>query len=338
MKMRTISKVFGVVILAALMMLSSCGTTGTTSSGGSSKTPQYTIALINGDNIDPYFLTVWHGASDEANKLGVKLIEEAPATFDYETQAPLVSSMIARHVNALILSADATGNSYNTLLAQAHQAHIPVILVNETQQDMNDNPNALSFITSENTALASLAGQETASLLHGHGTVGVINSSVTLISDLHRVTGFTQYLATNAPGIKVLPQQIDGDSVSKAAQLATDLMEAHPDLTAIYAVDSFGGQGVATAVKAAGKVGKVSVIAIDAEPQEVTLLKEGVIQALVAQQPYSVGTLSMQYAYDALTGHTASIQRSVNPPGIIVTPQNVDTPAMQNVVYQTWTP
>jgi ribose transport system substrate-binding protein len=45
---------------------------------------------------------------------------------------------------------------------------------------------------------------------------------------------------------------------------------------------------VGTAIQAAHKTGTVKLVAIDAEPQEVTLLKAGVIQALIAQAPYGM--------------------------------------------------
>jgi len=336
--------VFRKVVLAALLAgsligLTACGsTTNSVSSTTANGKHHYTFELINGDNIDPYFLTVWHGASVEAKKLGVSLVEEAPATFDYEQQAPLVTDAIAKHVSAIILSADATGNTYNPQLAAAKAAGIPVIVINETEADMNNNPNALSFITSSNEKLAEVAAKETGKLLNGHGVVGVLNSSITIVSDLHRVTCFEKYMKKHYPGITVLPQQISGDSISKASSLATDLIMSHPDISAIYAVDSFNGQGVGTAVSAAGKAGKIKVIAIDAEPQEVSLMKQGVIQALVAQQPYNVGKTAVQYAFDALTGKSNLIVRSVEPPGIVVTPENLNTPAMQKVVYQTWHP
>jgi ribose transport system substrate-binding protein len=325
-------------LAATSLGLAGCGTSPSTTATPQTTHGKYTIALINGDNIDPYFLTVWHGAYAQAKKLGIKLIEEAPATFNYQSQAPLINDMIAKHVSAIVLSADGTGNVYNQELALAHKDGIPVIIVDETQADMNNNPNALSFITSSNTALAAQAAKETNSLIHGHGIVGVINTSITVTSLLHRYTGFANYLKMHNPGVTVLPQQIAGDSRSVSASLTTDLIESHPNLSAVYAVDSFNGQGAGTAIRGDGKIGKIKLVAIDAEPQEVSLMKEGVIQALIAQQPYKVGSLAVQYAYDALTGHKNLIQRSVEPPGIVVTPQNLNTPAMQKVVYQTWHP
>jgi ribose transport system substrate-binding protein len=327
-------KVVGVILsITTATVLSACGTT--TAAQNSSGHKPYTIAFINGDNIDPYFLTAWHGAYVEAKKLGVKLIENAPASFDYEQQAPIIEDMIARHVNAIILSAD-SGTALQPELLQAHKAGIPVIIVNQTQADMNNTPYALSFISTSNTELSRYGAQAMHSLIGGSGTTAVINSTAGLTSDIHRGTGYYAWMKSHAPGIKVLPMQFDQDSRSKADAIATDLMKANPQLKGIFAVDSFTGQGVGVAIKAAGKAGQIKLVAIDAEPQEVTLMKQGIIQELIAQQPYHMGALAMQYAVDAITGHKSLIQRNVAPPPIIVTPKNLSH--MGNVVYQAWHP
>jgi ribose transport system substrate-binding protein len=205
--------------------------------------------------------------------------------------------------------------------------------VNETEGDMNNTPYAQSFITSSNTALSAQAGKEACSLLGGKGQVGILNSSVTVISDLQRVTGFQAYTKAHCPGVQLLPQQVSGDDVSKADSLATDLIESHPNLSMIYAVDDFNAVGVLTALKDAHKTGKIKEVAIDAEPAEITALKGGDIQALVAQQPYNVGVTAVQYAIDALTGHSSKIVRSVSPPGILLTPANISDPQYKDVPY-----
>ncbi len=328
-------KMIGAVMaLTTAATLSACGTTTANTPVKGAKKP-YTVAFINGDNIDPYFLTAWHGAYVEAHKLGVKLIENAPATFDYEQQAPLVQDMIARHVNAIILSAD-SGTALQPELKQAHNAGIPVIIVNQTQADMNNTPYALSFISTSNTELSRYGAKAMHALIGNTGTTAVINSTAGLTSDIHRGTGFYAWMKSHAPGIKILPMQFDQDSRSKADAIATDLIKAHPHLKGIFAVDSFTGQGVGTAIKALNDKGKIKVVAIDAEPQEVSLMKQGIIQELIAQQPYNMGALAMKYAVDAISGHKSLIKRNVAPPPIIVTPNNLSH--MSTVVYQTWHP
>jgi ribose transport system substrate-binding protein len=318
-------------VTALAIGLAACGSSGSSSSGSGSKS--YTIALLNGDNADPYFYSVWKGALAEAAKYHAKITEQAPPTFDYTSQVPLFQDMLAKHVSAIILSADGTGDTFNGPLAQAKKAGIPVVIVNETEGDMNNTPYSLSFITSSNTALSAQAGKEACALLNGKGQVGILNSSVTVISDLQRVTGFQSYVKANCPGLSLLPQQVSGDDVSKADSLATDLIESHPNLSMIYAVDDFNAVGVLTALKDAHKAGKIKEVAIDAEPAEIAALKAGDIQALIAQQPYNVGVTAVQDVMDALTGHSSKIVRSVSPPGILLTPSNINDPQYKDVPY-----
>ena len=292
-----------------------------------------TIELINGNDVDPYFFTVRDGAQDAAGKAGVKLVVQAPNTFDPTQQVPLMASAIANRVSAIILSADGYQELLPSLL-QAHAAGIPVILINESEGDMDNTPYALSFITSDNTDLGKAAGLEMSKLVSSGSTVGVINSVTGLQSELERGSGFVDGLKAAGTGITALSQQFDNDDPTKAQSIATDLLQGHPNLAGIYAVDSFTGQGVGTAVRALNKTSSVKVVALDAEPQEVQLLQEGVIQALIAQKPYYVGQLAVQYAVDAITGHTSDIVRSVNPGSVAITKSNFNSPESQQAIYR----
>jgi ribose transport system substrate-binding protein len=104
-----------------------------------------------------------------------------------------------------------------------------------------------------------------------------------------------QDLHAHYPQITVLPVQYSQADVNTAARVAGGLLTAHPDLSAIYAGDGDTGVGVASAVQVAGKSGKVKVISFDTEPNEVSALQRGTIQALYSQAPYVEG-------YEAMTG------------------------------------
>ena len=170
-------------------------------------------------------------------------------------------------------------------------------------------------------------------LLHGTGTVAVINSVAGSLGDEQRGSSFVSTMKADFPKIKVLPEQYDRDDRATADSMATDEMEAHPSLSGIYGVDSFTGQGVGSAIQAAHKAGKIKVVAIDAEPQEVTLLRSGVIQALVAQAPYNMGIGAVQDLVYDLQGNMGGIKALNVLPPQEVTPQNINTPAIEKWVY-----
>lgn len=324
---RLIPAVVAAVALPAVLL-----GTGITSASASKS---YTVALLNGNNIDPYFLSIWKGALNEAGIHHVKMVEDAPATFDPEEQVPLMDDLIAKHVNAIILSAD----GLQPLLApmqKAYDAHIPIIIVNESESDMNNTKYAKSFITSGNPQLGEAAGVAMAGLLHDTGQVAVIDSVAGLTADLARGVGFTK--EAKAKGLAPESPQFSNDVVSTADSITTDLIDSQPNLKGIFAIDSLTSQGVGTAIKALGKTGDIKVVGIDAEPQEVTFLKEGVMQALIAQKPYYVGQLAMKYAVDALTGKSSKIVRNVNPGDVVLTPSNINKPANKDVPYSATAP
>jgi ribose transport system substrate-binding protein len=290
-----------------------------------------TFALVNGDNADPFFLTIWKGALAEAAKYGVHIVEQAPPTFSETLQVPYLTDEIAKKVNGIILSPDGD-EGYAVDLAAAKKAGIPVVLVN-SDSTYNNNPDIASAFTSSQILLGDLAAKSMGNLLHGTGTVAVINSVSGSLGDEQRGTSFISTMKADFPNIKVLPEQYDLDDRAKADSMAIDEMEAHPSLNGIYGVDSFTGQGVGAAIETAHKAGKIKVVAIDAEPQEVTLLRSGVIQALIAQAPYNMGIGSVQDVINDLQGNMGAIKALNVLPPQEVTPQNINTPAIEKWVY-----
>jgi ribose transport system substrate-binding protein len=94
-------------------------------------------------------------------------------------------------------------------------------------------------------------------------------------------------------------------------------------------------EGVAKGVDAAGMKGKVFVAGYDAEPVQVALLKSGVINILVIQNPAEEGSLAVQYAYDFLTGHKSLIKKSVFLPNLVATTANASNPKITQYFYKT---
>lgn len=290
-----------------------------------------TIALINGDNADPFFLSIWAGAQAEAKKYGLTLNEQAPTAYDYTAQVPLFNDAVAQQASGIILSPD-SHTAYEAAYQTAKQQNIPVVDVNTTQKSEKDNPNVLAFLGSDPTLLGQLAAKQMAPLVDKTATVTVINSVAGNVGEMARGNGFMDTIKQDQPGMKILPMQFDSNDIAKANSIARDEIQANPDLQGIYGVDSFTGQGVGNAVKSLGKAGKVKVVAIDAEPQEIQLMKDGVIQALIAQQPYQMGVQAVDDLVTALTGKTSQIQRSTILGPIAVTPQNMNTPKIKNTV------
>jgi ribose transport system substrate-binding protein len=112
-----------------------------------------------------------------------------------------------------------------------------------------------------------------------------------------------------------------------------DLILSHPGLVGVFGTNLYGAQGAGTAVDAAGKKGKVFVAGYDAEPAEVNLLKKGVINILVIQQPAVEGADAVQYAYDKLTGKTSAIPKNTLVKNVVATTANASSPSVSKYFY-----
>jgi len=113
-----------------------------------------------------------------------------------------------------------------------------------------------------------------------------------------RIQGFLQEIK-KYPNIKPLATQYVGDNPTKAAQAITALYAAHQNLSGVFATNVLVAQGVDTGLKTAGVAGKVKIVGYDADPTQVADLKSGIVEALVAQEPYQEGVDGVQQAVNA---------------------------------------
>ena len=84
----------------------------------------------------------------------------------------------------------------------------------------------------------------------------------------------------------------------------------------------YSAEGTATGVRQAKKGDQVKIVSFDAGPNQVKDLKEGTIQALVAQQPGIIGQYGVDMAVAALDG--GQVTPKVQTGFTIITKDNVD--------------
>jgi ribose transport system substrate-binding protein len=138
------------------------------------------------------------------------------------------------------------------------------------------------------------------------------------------------------PNMTVVGPEYSQNSPTTAEADARALILAHKNLVGIFGTDLYDAEGVGKGVDASGMKGKISIAGYDAEPVEITLLKQGVIDILVAQDPALEGELGVQYAYDALTGHKSLIPtKEVLLPNVVITTQDVNNPNVAKYIYKT---
>lgn len=294
-------KLKSIIILAgaALLSLTACSTTAgpggapnSAASGGPVNGNK--VSLVLGVSGSPFYEAMACGAKSEAKKLGLELNVSAAAQFSGDAQIPIVNAVTASRPSvAAVVPTDS--QALQQPLKTLVQGGTKLITVDQT---LADPAIVSSAILTDNIAGGGMAADEINKLINGQGKVLVVTQPPGSSAQDQRVQGFEAKLKTY-PGITYLGAQYASDDPQKVAQIITATLAAHPDLAAVFATNDQGAIGAVTGLKQAGKAGSVKLVAYDAATTEVDALKNGAIQALIAQNPNAEGQVAMQTA-DAL--------------------------------------
>lgn len=259
---------------------------------------KWTIAFISGQAGQSYYDAMQCGVKTEAAKLGVSVTVQGPTAFGPSLEIPIVNAVSAKHPSAIIAVADDAHALY-TPLKEARAAGAKIIVVNS----LLANPD----ITSGEVTGNEYAGGETAAdvmsgLIGGKGKVLVINLAPGIQSTAARVEGIDQGLKARHPGIDNLGTQFDGGDPTKAASIVSATLARDPDLKGIICTEFVCMEGVPSALRRAGLLGKVKVVGWDAQPPGMAQLANGEMNALIVGMPEEQGILATEDAVNALEG------------------------------------
>ncbi len=283
------------------------------------------IAIVSKGFQHEFWQTVKLGADTAAEELGIRATFEGPATESMiDVQINMVENAITNKATGLMLAA-LDAEALVPYVEQARDAGIPVLTFDS---DVNsDIP--LSFVATDNKAAAALGAEKLIGLIGGQGKVGVIVHDATSTTGIDRRDGALEAL-NSAPGITVLQPVYGAGDHSKSADLIVDMIRANPDLTAIFAGNEGSAVGAAIGLQDARRE-DIILVGFDSSEQEIALLKQGVIDGFVVQNPFQMGYLGVQNMYDAIQGK--SISKRIDTGATYVDLSNLETEVIQKLLY-----
>jgi ribose transport system substrate-binding protein len=277
----------------------------------------YNIQFLQGVTGDQFYITMQCGAQDEAAKLGVSVSTQGAPKFDPTLQKPIVDSIVASKPDALLV-APTDVQAMQQPLQQAAAAGIKVVLVDTTTKDPSY---AVSEIASDNEGGGRAAFEAIKKLRPEGGKVMVMNIDPGVSTTDARAKGFEEAVKGDS-NFQYVGVQYSHNDPATAAQLIGAQLQKDPDLVGVFATNLFSAEGSATGVRQAGKSGQVQVVGFDAGPNQMQALREGTVQALVAQDPGLIGKFGVDEAVTALEGgeNTKKVQTGFT----IITQENLN--------------
>jgi ribose transport system substrate-binding protein len=290
----------------AVLALAACSSgnsddTSSASAGSSGGTnTNKNIAFVQGVAGDEFYITMECGIKEKAAELGYTVTTQGPQKFDPTLQKPIVDSVTASKPAAMLIApTDVT--AMQAPLEQAAKAGIKVVLVDTT---VNDPSFAVSQISSDNVGGGAAAFDAIKQAKPAGGKVLVISTDPGVSTVDARIKGFEEAAAKD-PTFKYLGVQYSHNDPATAANLVSAALQKDPDITGIFATNLFSAEGSATGVRQAGAK-DVTIVGFDAGPNQIKALQDGTVQALVAQQPSTIGSDGIEQADAALTGKTVT--------------------------------
>jgi ribose transport system substrate-binding protein len=277
----------------------------------------YNVSFVQGVAGDEFYISMQCGIEAEAAKLGVTVNTQGPQKFDPTLQKPIVDSVVASKPDALLIAPTDVA-AMQRPLQDAAAAGIKVVLVDTTVQDPSF---AASQVASDNEGGGAAAFDAIKAKNPKGGKVLVISTDPGISTVDARVKGF-QDAAAKDSSFNYVGVQYSHDDPATAAQLVTAALQKDPDIVGIFSTNLFAAEGTATGVKQAGKGDQITIVGFDAGPNQVKALKDGTVQALVAQQPGTIGTAGLDQAVAALDGGT--ITPKIQTGFTVITADNVD--------------
>jgi len=254
----------------------------------------------------------------------VQLTWRGPAhNDDVDSQIEILRIYSKPGVDAIIIAA----TDRSRLVASVEKAvalGIKVVAVDSAL----DGKAHTNFVTTNNFAAGRLAAERLAGLLNRQGRVAILRTIAGSGSTEERAEGFIDYMKKNAPRINLVVDEYGGGTRGKAARSAALMLEAHPDLDGIFAVNESTSDGMLRTLRQAGLAGKKKFVGFDTTDFLLDGLEKQEINGLVVQDPRQMGYLSMKAALAAARG-AAMKDQTILTDAVMVTRDNYRKPEIR---------
>ncbi|WP_306489346.1 D-ribose ABC transporter substrate-binding protein [Anaerococcus octavius] len=245
---------------------------------------------------NPFFVSIREGIEEGAGDDAETVISDAQN--DSSTQSNQVEDLITQGVDLIIINpVDSTAIASS--VEKANEANIPVICVDRG----TDSGEIVSFIASNNVEGGKLAGEYILEKVGENAEVVQLEGIPGASSTRERGEGFKE--ATDGK-INLVASQTANFDRAEGLTVMENLLQAHPDVKAVFCQNDEMALGASEAIKTSGK--DIVVVGFDGNEDAISAVEDGSLSATVAQKPKEMGKLAIETAIKYLKGETVDEQ------------------------------
>lgn len=260
-----------------------------------------------------FFTTIGESMQAVAQENGDEVII-GDAQQDQAHQISIIEDFITQGVSAVILN-PVDRDGIEPALDMLNEAGIPIINVDSAVASIDKVD---SYVASDNYGAGVLCGEKLIELFPDGGEIAILDFPANT-AVLDRVQGFID--AIEGKGFEIVAQQDAQGKPGPGLDKTQDILQANPDIVAVFAGNDQCGQGAYAAINEAGS--DAIVLGVDGSPEgKEYILEESAFVATAAQSPIKIGESSMETAYKILNGE--DFEKEIAVPTFLIDITNVN--------------
>jgi len=314
--------------LAALLLFAGCAQQQTPpaqspspgqQSGQSSTTGKRLRLAFVTNNPSDFWTIARRGTQKAEQELGNVEVEfQIPGQGTAAEQKRIVDDLLAKGVDGIAISPVDPANQTQMLNDAARQV---LVMTQDSDAPQSDR---VAYLGTDNRAAGRQAGELIKEALPGGGKIMLFVGNADAQNARERYEGIKESLAGS--NVQILDLRTDDTQRERAKANATDALVRHPDVAAMVGLWAYNGPAILSAVRDAGKIGQVKIIAFDEEDDTLRGVREGAIHGTIVQQPYEFGYQSIKMMAAVLGGDRSGIpaNKQIFVPTLVIKQNNVE--------------
>lgn len=240
------------------------------------------IGMTCMDLTNPFFKLIANVMAEEAARHGYELTALS-GELDPAKQNSQMTDFVAQGYDAIFLNPVDSKTAGQGVKA-AHEAGIPVFTFDVQVSDEEAAELVVSHIGSDNYQGGRLAGESMMEALGNEGRVAIV-SLPEVTSCILRVDGFRDALEKAESPIEIVTELSGRGSRDGGYAVTTDILQAHPEIDGIFAINDPSALGAHAAVAKVDRAGEITVVGFDASPAGKQAVYEGKLYDTPQQFP-----------------------------------------------------
>src|SRR3954471_10296876 len=275
------------------------------------------LAFITNNAAD--FWTIARKGTDKADaELADVTVEFRLGDGTAAAQKRIVDDLLAKGGDGIAISPVDPANQTAMLNDAARQA-----LVFTHDSDAPDSKREC-YVGTDNVAAGRQAGDLIKEALPQGGKIAIFVGKLDARNAQERLGGIKEAIAGS--NIDIIDVRTDDTDQVRAKANVAEMLVGHPEVAALVGLWSYNGPAILNAVRDAGKIGQVKIIAFDEDDETLAGVKSGAIAGTVVQQPFEFGYQSMTRLAKVVKGDRSGIPAThlIFIPTMVIGQSNVD--------------